>query len=183
MRPPAFDQDLCLLQTVEDFAVQKLVSELAIKAFIVTIFPRRTWRDEESLDLHLFKPFAHSNGRELRPIIRTNVLGRAMLGEQVCENSQHIIMLEIPLDMDGEALSRVLINDSEHAESPPIVRPVSHEVIGPNMPLVLRPQPHAGSVVKPEPSTLGLLLWDFKPLASPYPFNPFEVYVPAFAPK
>jgi hypothetical protein len=28
-----------------------------------------------------------------------------------------------------------------------------------------------------------LLLWDFKPLASPYPFNPFEVHLPTFAPK
>jgi hypothetical protein len=37
----------------------------------------------------------------------------------------------------------VLINDGEHAEGPPIVRPVSDEVVRPHMAFVLRPETYA----------------------------------------
>jgi hypothetical protein len=33
--PPVFDRDLCLLQCVEDFAVELLIAQLAIKALVV----------------------------------------------------------------------------------------------------------------------------------------------------
>ena len=38
--PPFFDQDLCLAQAVEDFAVQELIPEPGIEAFAVSVFPR-----------------------------------------------------------------------------------------------------------------------------------------------
>ena len=38
----------------------------------------------------------------------------------------------------------------------------------------LGPQSHAGAVVQPKPTLLGLFLWNFKPLPSPNPF-----YAPA----
>lgn len=104
-----------------------------------------------------------------------------MLGEQICENSQHIIMLELPLGMDGEALSRVFINDGEHAEGPPVMCSVSDEVVGPYMTFMLRSQPHTGTVVKPEPAALWLPLWDFKPFAPPDPFHSLNVDSPSVA--
>lgn len=103
-----------------------------------------------------------------------------MLCEQVGEHGEYIIVLELALYVDGETFSCVLINDSQHAEGPPIVRPVSYEVVGPHVAFMLWPQTNAGAVVKPEPAAFGLLLWDFEPLASPDPFNPFEVHIPTF---
>lgn len=37
---PLFDQDASFIEAIEQFAVQKLVAELAIEAFTVTILPR-----------------------------------------------------------------------------------------------------------------------------------------------
>lgn len=47
----------------------------------------------------------------------------------------------------------------------------------------LWPETNAGAVIKPEPAAFGLLLWDFKPLAPPDPFNPLEVHIPTITPK
>ena len=52
-----------------------------------------------------------------------------------------------------------------------IVRP---DVIGP-----LWSQTDAGTVGKPQPPTLGLLVWDFQPLAAPDPLHPLVVDHPA----
>ena len=38
--PPAFDDDLCLAQRVEDFAVEQLISEAGIEALTIAVFPR-----------------------------------------------------------------------------------------------------------------------------------------------
>ena len=40
MHPPPLDQNLRFLQGVEQLSVQKLISQFAIKAFIIAILPR-----------------------------------------------------------------------------------------------------------------------------------------------
>ena len=50
-----------------------------------------------------------------------------MPSEQVGQNSQHIIMLETALHMDGKAFTRILINDSQHAECTTVVSAVSYK--------------------------------------------------------
>ncbi|GHA84921.1 hypothetical protein GCM10009069_05050 [Algimonas arctica] len=75
----------------------------------------------------------------------------------------------------------MLINDSQHAEVPPVICTVSHKAIRPHVPLMLRSQPHTGAVVKPKPAAFGLLLWDFKPLTSPDPFHSLNVDSPSVA--
>jgi len=85
--------------------------------------------------------------------------------------------------MDGEAFTRVFINDSEHTECTPVMGAIRHKVIRPDMTFVLWPEPNTRAVIKPKPATLWLLLWDFKPFTPPYPFNPFEVDGPAVSAK
>ena len=46
MMSPLFDQHFRLLQRVEDFHVQYLVSELAVEALVVTVLLGRSWFDE-----------------------------------------------------------------------------------------------------------------------------------------
>jgi hypothetical protein len=74
---------------------------------------------------------------------------------------------------------RELVDDVEHPELPSIMRPVLDEVIGPDVVAMLRPQPDAGSVREPEPSSFGLLPGDLQPLASPDPLDPLVVDEPA----
>ena len=47
---PSLDQHLRLLQSVEDFHVQKFVSELAIEALVVAVLPGTAGLDVERLD-------------------------------------------------------------------------------------------------------------------------------------
>src|SRR4028119_2387014 len=53
------------------------------------------------------------------------------------------------------------------------------EVVGPDVVWVFGSQPNAGPVRQPEPATLGLLLGDLQPLASPDPLHPLVVHHPA----
>ena len=46
---PLFSQHLSLLQAVEDFPIQKLISELAIERFTVAVLPRTAWLNEQGL--------------------------------------------------------------------------------------------------------------------------------------
>jgi len=48
---------------------------------------------------------------------------------------------------------------------------------------MLRPQPHARTVVQPEPPPFGLFGRDLQPLASPVPRHPFGVHPPAPVPQ
>ena len=98
-----------------------------------------------------------------------------MPSEQIREDSQHIIMLEAALHMDGKTFARILINHCQHTEGAPIMSTVGDKVIGPDMTFMLRSPPDAGAVIKPKPTALWLFLWDFKPFTPPDAFNPFEV--------
>lgn len=52
MPSPLLDDDLCFLEGVKDLAVEQLISELAVKAFIVTVLPGAPWFDVKRLDAH-----------------------------------------------------------------------------------------------------------------------------------
>ena len=58
-------------------------------------------------------------------------------------------MLGTALHMDGKAFTRILINDSQHAECTTVVSALSYKIIRPDMTLMLRSQPDAGAVIKP----------------------------------
>ena len=60
---------------------------------------------------------------------------------------------------------------------------VLDEVVRPDVIGILGPQPNAGSVVEPEPSSLRLLLWHFEPLPPPDPLDPLLVHEPAGVPQ
>jgi hypothetical protein len=46
---PFFDQDLCLPQAVEDFAVQEFIAKPGIEAFAVAVLPGRPWLNVSGL--------------------------------------------------------------------------------------------------------------------------------------
>jgi hypothetical protein len=63
------------------------------------------------------------------------------------------------------------------------MRAVHDEVVGPDVVRPARPQPQAGTVVEPEPASLGLLLGNLQPLAPPDTFDPLVVDQPTFGSK
>ena len=68
---PLLDEYDGFRQRVEDFAVQELVSEFAVEAFVVAILPRTGRLDEERLDTDACEPTTNELGRELRAVIGT----------------------------------------------------------------------------------------------------------------
>ena len=47
--PPCFDDDLCLGEAVEDFAVEEFVAKLRVEALAVVVLPRAARLDERGL--------------------------------------------------------------------------------------------------------------------------------------
>ena len=47
---PALDENLGFEEGVEDLAIEKLIAQFSVEAFIVAILPRASGLDKESLD-------------------------------------------------------------------------------------------------------------------------------------
>ena len=149
MLPPASDQDLGLLQRVEDLPVQQLIPELAVEGLVISVLPRRARFDIERFHTDPAQPVAHGMGGKLRAIVRTDMIGRAMALEQIGEDGEHVIALELSLDMDRQALTAMLIDHRKHAERLPVMRPIGDEVVAPDMAAILGPEPDARAVIQP----------------------------------
>ena len=101
-----------------------------------------------------------------------------MTGEQLGEHRQGIIALDLALNMDRQAFPAVLVDHRQHPERLAVVRAVGDEVVAPHMAAMLRPQPHARSIIEPETVTFRLFLWDIQPLTTPDAFDPLGIYRP-----
>lgn len=102
-----------------------------------------------------------------------------MSQKQFAEHMQDVLAVELAPDMDGQALPRELVDDGQHPERLAVMGAIHDEVIGPNVVPVCRSQPDARTVIKPEPASLRLLLWNLEPLTSPDALDPFQANRPA----
>lgn len=105
---------------------------------------------------------------------------RASQGEQIRQNSQHVIVLKTALGVNRQALSRVFLDDRQHPEGCPIMRSVCDEVVGPHVVLVLRSKTDARAVIKPEPASFRLCRGYFEPFTTPDPCHTLSIYRTAF---
>jgi len=71
--PPALDDDLCLVQRVEDLAIQQLISQLRVEALAIAVLPRTAGHDVGRLRAHGGEPVAQVLGDKLRAVIRAYV--------------------------------------------------------------------------------------------------------------
>ena len=161
MMSPSFDQHLGFTERGEDLGVQQLVPEFTVEAFVVAVFPGAPRRDVEGFDPNLGQPFPHRRGHELRTVIRSDVIWRAMLGEQIGQARQHVVAPEPPRHRQGQAFLRILVDHRQDAERPTVMGLVLHEVIAPDMARPAWPETDARSVVQPEPPAFGLFLGNF----------------------
>ena len=178
--PPLLDEDNGLRQRVEDLAVQELVPQLAVEALVVAVLPRTARFDEERLHTESGQPSPHELRRELRPVVRAQMLGRAVAHEQVGEHFDHIMGSSPSSDLDRQTLSRVFVEHGEKLQRTTVVGPCAHEVIRPDMILVQRPESYAGPVVEPQPTSFRLPTGHFEPLLPPDPLHALVVHLPAF---
>ena len=121
----------------------------------------------------------HSLGDELRAIVGTDVSRDAAQDEQVGQHVDNVDRGELAPNPDRQALAGELVQDVEHAEGPAVIRPVMHEVIGPDVIRPLGAQPDAGAVIEPKPAPLRLFLGHLQPLAPPQALDPLVVDLPA----
>ena len=131
--PPSLNQILCLLQRVEDFCIQKFISEFAIEDFVVSILPWAAGLHELCLHADWPEPGSDGNGRKLQAIVRADMIRRAIPDKQVYQAMKDMVGLELAPDDDSQEPSGELIDHRLHAVAPAVIGSVLDEVIAPDM--------------------------------------------------
>ena len=73
----------------------------------------------------------------------------------------------------------MFIDQVQHPNSAPIVRPRADEIVAPYVAHTLRPEAYARPIVEPQPPSWLLLLRYFQPFATPDSLDPIFTYSPA----
>ena len=104
-----------------------------------------------------------------------------MVDHGLGQHIDHLVAVDPPPDMDRQALPRVLVDQVQEPHCPSIVGVGTHEVVGPDVIAMLRPQPRAGAVVEPQTSAWFLPLRHLQSFAMPFalhailaPFHPIS---------
>ena len=153
---PLLNDDLCLLETVEDFAVEQLVAQLSVEGLAVAVLPRAAWLYVECLRAHTGQPAAHDLGRHLRAIVGADVFGNTVRNHGIGHGLEHCHAVDPACDTDRQTFPAELIDQGHQPELAAVTGLGLDEVVGPDMVAVFRPQPDAGPVIEPQPAP-GLL--------------------------
>jgi len=157
-RPPSFNQNLGLFQGIKNLSVEQLVPELPVEALVVAVLPGTARFDVERLNTNPAQPMPNHPSRELGTIVRTDILGNAMLYKKDFQTAQDIIRLQASFHHKGQALPAVFVDDGQNPEGTPVMRPVGHEVIRPDMVSMGRSKANTGAVIEPQAAPLPLSL-------------------------
>jgi hypothetical protein len=143
MPSPALDDDPGFLERVEDLPVEQFVPELRVKALDVAVLPWAARGDVSGLAAYGGDPSLHGLCHELRSIVGPNVSRHPAQDEQVREHIDDVNSLQLAIHPDGQALAGELIDDVEHPDLPSIMGSGLHEVVGPDVVGMFRPEPDA----------------------------------------
>ena len=176
--PPLLDDSLGLLQAVEDFAVEQLITELAVEGLAVAVLPGTAWFDEQGFGSDLRQPVAYHLRRHLGAVVGPDVLGHVAHEHDVSHGLEHTEAVDPPRHPDGQAFAGELVDQRHQPELAAIVGLGLHEVVGPDMVAPLRPQPDAGPIVEPEPAPRPLFPRYFEPLTAPDPLYAITANIP-----
>src|SRR5688572_14425714 len=80
---PSFDEHLRFPERVEDLAIQKLVTELAVERLDVAVLPRTARLDVKRLHVDPSQPLPNLRRGELGAVVGTDVSRHAAADEQV----------------------------------------------------------------------------------------------------
>lgn len=87
------------------------------------------------------QPFPQRIGNELGTIVEPDMLGRAMLDEQVGQDVYDIVRPETWKPCHDQAFPAELVDNVEHPEFATVMHLILNKLIGPHMPAMLRAQP------------------------------------------
>ena len=108
------------------------------------------------------------------------MLGRTVPSEEIGQNLEYIVRSGPPPHLDRQTLPRVLVEHRQKFQDAPVVRSRAHEVIGPDVILVQRPEPDARAIVEPQPTPLRLAFGHFQALLTPDLLHTLVVHMPPF---
>jgi len=91
--------------------------------------------------------------------------------KQILQAEEDIIQAQPSGDLKRQILARVFIHDREQLDGKAVLRPQSHEVIGPDMIGLLWAKPDTGTIGQPEEPAWRVALWQLEPFPSPEPFH------------
>lgn len=83
-----------------------------------------------------------------------------MLDTEVRQQEDHVLRGHPALYVRGQTFPRIFIDHIQNAKRSPIMSPIRHKVIRPDMMLVGRAVADTGPLREPQPSPLRLLLRD-----------------------
>ena len=126
---PLLGDHLCLLQAVEDLAVEQFVTQARIEALDIAVLTGRPGFDERGLGSDRSNPLADSLRDELGSVVRTDVGRRATHDEQIRQNIDDIDRGELPADTDRQALAGVLVEHVQCSERTPVAGAMMDEVV------------------------------------------------------
>ena len=89
--PPPFCQYLHLLQRVKDLTVQQFIPQLPVEALVIAVLPWTPWLDEQGPYTDTRQSVPDRLRRELRTVVRPDVLRHAVRREEPGEGVHHII--------------------------------------------------------------------------------------------
>ena len=99
----------------------------------------------------------------------------------VRERLDHLRAAHPPLDSDCQAFTRILIRQRQKPQRSSVVRSGADKIMAPDVVSMLRPQPHTGAAVQPEPSSGPLFLRHFQTFPPPDSLHPILPHRPTRA--
>src|SRR5581483_4211121 len=97
------------------------------------VLPWFTWIDVRAIDLRGIKPLQDRSGDELRAVVRAQVLRRALNADELGKHFDHAPRADATGHVDGQTLTRVLIDHRKTLELLAVRARIEHEVVGPNL--------------------------------------------------
>src|SRR6185437_12765521 len=127
------DQDLRIYPVLEPLHVQTLVPEFAVEGLVHAIQPRLSWVDERRVDVQRGEPLQDCPGDEFGAVITPQVSGRSMHAHKLGQNLDDPRRADAAGDVDGQTLSRVLINHRQALQLLTVGTGVEHKIICPQV--------------------------------------------------
>jgi len=176
---PLADYGLGFFQTVEDFAIEQLVTQLAIEGFTISVLPRTTRLDVKGFRANARQPTAYDLRRHLWTVIRSDVFWNAVHDHGIGHRLDDAHAVDPPCNTDRKTFPRELVDQRHQPDFPAVMGLSFDEVVRPDVIAPLRSQPDAAAVAQPQPSSWPLFLRYFQPLTAPDALHAINANTPS----
>lgn len=180
--PPALHEHLHFPECIKQLPIQQFLPEFPIKALDIPFLPGASRCTEQCLYPHMVQPLAHSLPRELRSLVRSNMLRYSPLHTRFSQAEQHLIGAEPSRHINGQALTGPFIHDREQFHRTPVFGAGGHEIVRLHMVRMLG-QESNGAIRQPEPPARRLFLRNLQAFAPPDSLHALMIDPPAIVPQ